>query len=150
MQGPALPVGGKMTATGTLYDGTTQDVASSTGQVGVTDPAAVAGQASVTDATFADPRQPKYVTMDSDTQGELHGAVLLPNPDPGYEPPRDTVDRQGPFGKSYGVESSKTGDDIEGELDKTDKITGIVSDEAQVKAESEDESCSLWFKCCTR
>jgi len=141
MQGPALPVGGKMTAAGTLYDGTTQDVGSSAGQVSVTDPAAVAGQASVTDATFADPRIPRYVTMDpAKDPGELQGAAFLPNPDTDYEPPRDRVSRQGPFGESYGVESSKTGDDIEGELDKTDKITGIVSDEAQVKAETQDES----------
>ena len=141
MQGPALPVGGKMTAAGTLYDGTTQDVGSSAGQVSVTDPAAVAGQASVTDATFADPRIPRYVTMDpAKDPGELQGEAFLPNPDTDYEPPRDRVSRQGPFGESYGVESSKTGDDIEGELDKTDKITGIVSDEAQVKAETQDES----------
>jgi len=139
MQGPALPVGGKMTAAGTLYEGTTQDVGSSAGQVSVTDPAAVAGQASVTEATFVDPRAPKMVPFESDTQGEPQ-EYILPNPDPNYEPPEDRVNRQGPFGKSYGVESSKTGDDIESELDKTDKITGIVSDEAQVKAESEDES----------
>jgi len=133
MQGPALPVGGKMTAAGTVYDGTTQDVGSSAGQLGVTDPAAVAGQASVTDATFVDPRAPKYTTMEEPAQ------YVMPNPDPNYEPPEDRVNRQG-MGKSYGVESSKTGDDIEGELDKTDKITGIVSDEAQVKAETQDES----------
>ena len=133
MQGPALPVGGKMTAAGTVYDGTTQDVGSSAGQLGVTDPAAVAGQASVTDATFVDPRAPKYTMMEEPAQ------YVMPNPDPNYEPPEDRVNRQG-MGKSYGVESSKTGDDIEGELDKTDTITGIVSDEAQVKAETQDES----------
>lgn len=133
MQGPALPVGGKMTAAGTVYDGTTQDVGSSAGQLGVTDPTAVAGQASVTDATFVDPRAPKYTMMEEPSQ------YVMPVPDPGYKPPEDRVNRQG-LGKSYGVESSKTGDDIEGELDKTDKITGIVSDEAQVKAETQDES----------
>ena len=136
MQGPALPVGGKMTAKGTLYDGTTQDVGSSAGQVSVTDPAATTAQASVTDATFVDPRAPKFEMSEDPT----YNAAVAVMPDPNYEPPRDRVNRQGPFGKSYGVESSKTGDDIEGELDKTDKITGIVSDEAQVKAETQDES----------
>jgi len=54
MQGPALPVGGVATATGTVAQ-TSQDLATGAGQVGTTSPTATATQGAVQQA-MADPR----------------------------------------------------------------------------------------------
>jgi hypothetical protein len=55
MQGPALPVGGIATATGTVAQ-TSQDLAAGAGQVGATSPTATATQGTVAQATAYDPR----------------------------------------------------------------------------------------------
>ena len=55
MQGPALPVGGIATATGTVAQ-TSQDLAAGAGQVSTTSPTATATQGTVAQATAYDPR----------------------------------------------------------------------------------------------
>ena len=55
MQGPALPIGGVATATGTVAQGS-QDLATGAGQVGATSPTATATQGTATQATAYDPR----------------------------------------------------------------------------------------------
>ena len=55
MQGPALPIGGVATATGTVAQGS-QDLATGAGQVGATSPTATATQGTAAQATAYDPR----------------------------------------------------------------------------------------------
>ena len=55
MQGPALPIGGVATATGTVAQ-TSQDLSTSAGQVGATSPTATATQGTAAQATAYDPR----------------------------------------------------------------------------------------------
>ena len=97
MQGPALPIGGVASATGTVAQ-TSQDIGAGTGQVGAVSPTATATQGTATTAS-ADPRT--------------------------------TVAT---------VDPTKTAGTVEGTLDKTQTVTGTVSDPAKVTAQEQTET----------
>jgi len=97
MQGPALPIGGVASATGTVAQ-TSQDIGAGTGQVGAVSPTATATQVTATTAS-ADPRT--------------------------------TVAT---------VDPTKTAGTVEGTLDKTQTVTGTVSDPAKVTAQEQTET----------
>ena len=73
MQGPALPIGGVATATGTVAQ-TSQDLATSAGQVGATSPTATATQGAVQQA-MADPRTDVSTIAPVTTAGTVEGVL---------------------------------------------------------------------------
>ncbi len=73
MQGPALPVGGIATATGTVAQ-TSQDLAAGAGQVGATSPTATATQGAVQQA-MADPRTDVSTIIPVTTAGTVEGVL---------------------------------------------------------------------------
>jgi len=73
MQGPALPVGGIATATGTVAQ-TSQDLAADAGQVSSTSPTATATQGTVAQAT-ADPRTDVSTIAPVTTAGTVEGVL---------------------------------------------------------------------------
>ena len=73
MQTPALPVGGVATATGTVAQ-TSQDLATSAGQVGATSPTATATQGAVQQA-MADPRTDVSTIAPVTTAGTVEGVL---------------------------------------------------------------------------
>ena len=78
MQGPALPIGGVATATGTVAQGS-QDLATGAGQVGATSPTATATQGTAAQATAYDPRnefQMAFNVFESDLK-TMH--IIQPN-----------------------------------------------------------------------
>jgi len=73
MQGPALPIGGIATATGTVAQGS-QDLATGAGQVGTTSPTATATQGAVQQA-MADPRTDVSTIAPVTTAGTVEGVL---------------------------------------------------------------------------
>ena len=73
MQGPALPIGGVATATGTVAQGS-QDLATGAGQVGATSPTATATQGAVQQA-IADPRTDVSTIAPVTTAGTVEGVL---------------------------------------------------------------------------
>ena len=145
MQGPALPIGGVASATGTVAQ-TSQDIGAGTGQVGAVSPTATATQGTAAQATANDPRnefrgldliqlrkQPEYnpnlPISETNFPSKYNEAVQEDNPafnvgiEQGYMLPTKGIAE---------VDPTKTAGTVEETLDKTGTATGSVSDDAQV------------------
>ena len=158
MQGPALPVGGIATATGTVAQ-TSQDLAAGAGQVGATSPTATATQGTVAQATAYDPRnefrmfdpRPRYEPHDDMARFDPRKIGIGPamddgvgSPVPVASPLRDGIP-QDPRGfysdlRPAVVDPTKTAGTVEGVLDQTQTPTGTVSDDAQVTGQQQTET----------
>jgi hypothetical protein len=145
MQGPALPVGGIATATGTVAQ-TSQDLAAGAGQVGATSPTATATQGTVAQATAYDPRN-EFRMFDPRPRYEPHDdmARFKPSTAPPIGPSVDEGDkgRLASYPLTQGiakVDPTKTAGTVEGVLDQTQTPTGTVSDDAQVTGQQQTET----------
>ena len=153
MQGPALPVGGIATATGTVAQ-TSQDLAAGAGQVGATSPTATATQGTVAQATAYDPRNEFRMFDPRPIKEPMYDRPIM-----SYNPnlpisetnfPQPTIDRQIPKDPRgfYSdlrpvvdkVDPTKTAGTVEGVLDQTQTPTGTVSDDAQVTGQQQTET----------
>ena len=137
MQGPALPIGGVASATGTVAQ-TSQDIGAGTGQVGAVSPTATATQGTAAQATANDPRnefrgldliqlrkQPEYNPNLPISETNIPQPMYSQGTPTGYMPSLPT--------KGIAeVDPTKTAGTVEGVLDKTGTAEGTVSDDAQV------------------
>ena len=130
MKNPALPTGGKVTATGTVVQDD-QLIAADKGQVQGSDPKGKTSTAYATSASATDPRTQKGYFFNR----PMYGAPLASGYGFGGDQPRSTTDSG-----VFKTDTTKSGDRIEGELDKTTAVEGTVSDGATVGAEQTTES----------
>ena len=145
MQGPALPIGGVASATGTVAQ-TSQDIGAGTGQVGAVSPTATATQGTAAQATANDPRnefrgldliqlrkQPEYNPNLPISETNIPQPMYSQGTPTGYMPSLPT--------KGIAeVDPTKTTGTVEGVLDKTGTTTGTVSDQAQVTGQQQTET----------
>jgi len=135
MQGPALPVGGIATATGTVAQ-TSQDLAAGAGQVGATSPTATATQGTAAQATAYDPRN-EFRILPTKTITDSNGVVRPFLPDGTLGQALSLPARGRGIAK---VDPTKTAGTVEGVLDQTQTPTGTVSDDAQVTGQQQTET----------
>jgi len=129
MKAPALPTAGAVTATGTVAQAN-QDVASTAGQVGATDPAGTVTKGTAAQAAAFDPRNEFRILGDPRIDGGPTGDPRFP-----------AMYSQPPMGSGIAkVDPTKTAGTIEGTLDKTDAQTGTVGDTSVVDAAQQTES----------
>ena len=127
MKNPALPTGGKVTATGTVVQGD-QLIAADKGQVQGSDPKGKTSTAYAGQASSFDPRtQKNNILYGAPSSSSMYRF--------GGDQPRSTTDSG-----VFKTDTTKSGDRIEGELDKTTAVEGTVSDGATVGAEQTTES----------
>jgi len=145
MQGPALPIGGVASATGTVAQ-TSQDIGAGTGQVGAVSPTATATQGTAAQATANDPRnefrgleqiqlrkQPEYNPNLPISETNIPQPMYSQGTPTGYMPSFPT--------KGIAeVDPTKTAGTVEGVLDKTGTAEGTVSDDAQVTGQQQTET----------
>jgi len=74
MKKPAVPVGGKVIASGTTYDGTTQDVGASTGQLTGTDPSGTAADATATSSSISEADKTRIIEPTKVKSADLSNA----------------------------------------------------------------------------
>ena len=129
MKNPSLPTGGKTTATGTVVQGD-QLISSGTGTVSGLDPKGKVQTAYASSASATDPRTQDSGLRYSQRQVGAEGQIRYDR-----ERPRSTTDTG-----VFKTDTVKSGDSIEGELDKTTAVEGTVSDGATVGAEQTTES----------
>jgi len=145
MQGPALPIGGVASATGTVAQ-TSQDIGAGTGQVGAVSPTATATQGTAAQATANDPRnefrgleqiqlrkQPEYNPNLPISETNIPQPMYSQGTPAGYMtslPTKGIAE----------VDPTKTAGTVEETLDKTGTATGSVSDDAQVTGQQQTET----------
>jgi len=133
MQGPALPIGGVASATGTVAQ-TSQDIGAGTGQVGATSPTATATQGTAAQATVNDPRNEFRRLI----RPEMVYNPNLPISDTNIPQPMYSQGTSAGYMTSLPikgiaeVDPTKTAGTVEETLDKTGTAIGSVSDDAQV------------------
>ena len=135
MQGPALPIGGVATATGTVAQ-TSQDLAAGAGQVGATSPTATATQGTVAQATAYDPRN-EFSILPTETVTDSNGVVRTIQPDGTLGQALSLPARGRGIAE---VDPTKTAGTVEGVLDQTGTAEGTVSDDAQVTGQQQTET----------
>ena len=128
MKTPKIPTGGKVTVKGTSVL-TDQLIAAGKGQVQGSDPKGTTSKAYAGQASVFDPRtQPSY--LDRIMYGDVQGTGY------GYDSPARSTADSGVFK----TDTTRSGDRIESELDKTTAAEGAVSDGATVGAEQTTKS----------
>jgi len=128
MKNPTLPTGANVTATGTVVQGN-QLIDAYAGNVSNRDPEGKTRTAYASSATATDPR----------TQENLVGRRIYSERE-GQRDFRDDQPRSTTDTGVFKTDTVKSGDRIEGELDKTTAVEGTVSEGATVGAEQTTES----------
>jgi len=141
MQGPALPIGGVASATGTVAQ-TSQDIGAGTGQVGAVSPTATATQGTAAQATANDPRN-EFSRL---IRPEMVYNPNLPISDTNIPQPMYSQGTSAGYMTSLPikgiaeVDPTKTAGTVEETLDKTGTATGSESDDAQVTGQQQTET----------